>query len=169
MKRYTRLLSAVISVLLVFMVSPMAYALEQQDSRNENTVSFSDPKNLDINQRIERHVFDSNGNEAIVGIERVPMAPFECRAGSTWRVWFTGVTINAEFYMTVSNNKVTSVYDDSISVVGGTYEDDQLTSTTTYGKLTFKVKSIGGILSGKCWLKGTVTGEDNKIDVTWQM
>lgn len=71
--------------------------------------------------------------------------------------------------MTVSGNKVTSVYDDSISVVGGTYEDEELTSTTTYGKLTFKVKSIAGIITGKCWLKGTVTGNDNKIDVTWQM
>ena len=72
-------------------------------------------------------------------------------------------------YMTVSNNTVTSVFDDTISVIGGTYEDDELTMTSTYGKLSFKVTSLGSIMSGKCWLKGTVTGSEDKIDVTWRM
>ena len=37
------------------------------------------------------------------------------------------------------------------------------------GKLSFKVTSLGSIMSGKCWLKGTVTGSEDKIDVTWRM
>lgn len=168
MKRCRRLLSTGISLLLLLTISPLAYALER-DNVDENIVTFCGLDELKINQRMEQRVLDSNGNEAIVGIERVATEPLAYRSGSTWRVWFTGVTINAEFYMTVSGNKVTSVYDDSISVVGGTYEDEELTSTTTYGKLTFKVKSIAGIIAGKCWLKGTVTGIDDKIEVTWQM
>lgn len=121
------------------------------------------------NEKMEEVVTDSNGNIAIVGIERVIDGQSCYSAGSTWRVWFTGVTINAEFYMTVSNNTVTSVFDDTISVIGGTYEDDELTMTSTYGKLSFKVTSLGSIMSGKCWLKGTVTGSEDKIDVTWRM
>lgn len=163
-----RLLSIVISVLLVFTISPLVYAAEQ-DNVSENSVTFCDLDKLNVNQGMVQRVLDSHGNEAIVGIERVAMEKFAHRTGTTWRVWFNGVTINAEFYMTVSNNKVTSVYDDSISVIGGTYEEETLTSTATYGKLTFKVKSIAGIMAGKCWLKGTVTGSDDKIDVTWQM
>lgn len=75
----------------------------------------------------------------------------------------------SKLYMTVSNNTVTSVFDDTISVIGGTYEDDELTMTSTYGKLSFKVTSLGSIMSGKCWLKGTVTGSEDKIDVSWRM
>ena len=57
----------------------------------------------------------------------------------------------------------------SFSLVGGSYEDAVLTKTTTYGKLTFKAKAIFGLSSSTCWLKGTVTGENDDIEVTWQM
>jgi hypothetical protein len=35
--------------------------------------------------------------------------------------------------------------------------------------LTFEQISLGGLAASTCWLKGTVTGENDEIDVTWQM
>lgn len=86
-----------------------------------------------------------------------------------WQVWYRGIGAYVEFYMTVTNNRVTSVYDYSISFTGFSYEDASLTKTSTYGKLTFTTKSIAGIVAGTCWLKGTVTNSDNEITVDWQM
>lgn len=37
------------------------------------------------------------------------------------------------------------------------------------GKLIFTVDAYAGVASAKCWLKGTVTGSDNAINVNWQM
>lgn len=168
MKKYKKLLSVVLVVLLYSSTSQIANAMEEKDTR-EQMVSFSNLAQMDVNEKLEENIIDSNGNPAVVGIEKVAESRSSNSTGSTWRVWFNGVTINAEFYMTVSGNKVTSVYDDTISVIGGTYEDDELVMTSTYGKLSFKATSLAGIVSAKCWLKGTVTGSDDKIDVTWQM
>ena len=169
MKRYRLALTVLLALLFCMPVSPCALAAEAGEGVKEYSVSFSDFSQMAENEKMEKIVTDSNGNIAIVGIERVIDGRSCYSAGSTWRVWFTGVTINAEFYMTVSNNTVTSVFDDTISVIGGTYEDDELTMTSTYGKLSFKVTSLGSIMSGKCWLKGTVTGSEDMIDVSWRM
>ena len=168
-KRFKFVASVLLALILCLSISPVAFATENDEKVDEQVVTFSDFTQLTENECLEKSVIDSNGDNAIVGIERVADGRSCYSTGSTWRVWFTGVTINAEFYMTVSNDAVTSVYDDSISVIGGTYEDDELTMTSTYGKLSFKVTSLGSIMSGKCWLKGTVTGSENKIDVTWRM
>lgn len=165
MKRYRLALTVLLALLFCMPVSPCALAAEAGEGVKEYSVSFSDFSQMAENEKMEKIVTDSNGNIAIVGIERVIDGRSCYSAGSR----FTGVTINAEFYMTVSNNTVTSVFDDTISVIGGTYEDDELTMTSTYGKLSFKVTSLGSIMSGKCWLKGTVTGSEDKIDVSWRM
>lgn len=169
MKKFKLVLSAWLAVILCITVTPVAFAMGSNENVGEQVVTFSDFTQLAENQCLEKNVIDSNGNVAVVGIERVANGRSCYSLGSTWRVWFTGVTINAEFYMTVSDNTVTSVFDDTISVIGGTYEEDELTMTSTSGKLSFKVTSLGSIMSGKCWLKGTVTGSENKIDVTWRM
>lgn len=169
MKKFKLVMSALLAAILCVTVSPAAFAMGDNRNAEEQVVTFSDFTQLAENECFEKSVIDSNGDMAIVGIERVVDSRSSYSNGSTWRVWFTGVTINAEFYMTVSDNTVTSVFDDTISVIGGTYEEDELTMTSTSGKLSFKVTSLGSIMSGKCWLKGTVTGSENKIDVTWRM
>lgn len=169
MKKFKLVLSTWVAIILCITVTPAAFAMGASENVGDQVVTFSDFTQLAENQCLEKSVIDSNGDVAVVGIERVVAGRSCYSTGSTWRVWFTGVTINAEFYMTVSNDAVTSVYDDSISVIGGTYEDDELTMTSTYGKLSFKVTSLGSIMSGKCWLKGTVTGSEDKIDVSWRM
>ncbi|ANU47806.1 hypothetical protein ADH76_18450 [Enterocloster clostridioformis] len=132
-----------------------------------NTITFSNLDSLAVNETMEFDVVDSEGNPAKVGIQR--LSDSTRASGTEWKVWYTGVTINAHFYMTVSNNKVTSVYDEWIMILGGTFSDDSLSKSSTYGKLTFTVDAYAGVAAFKCWLKGTVTGSDNDIDVTWQM
>jgi len=70
--------------------------------------------------------------------------------------------------MTVTDNKCTSVYDKWIMVIGGTYDNAALSRGSSYGKLEFDV-TTAGIFQTTCWLKGTVTGSNNEIDVSFQM
>lgn len=171
-KGFKRIVALVLTVITVMgCTSSSTFAAEREEPsaklKSNNTISFTGLSELKVNEGIEYEITDSNGNPATVGIECVSS---NTRAsGKTWKVWYTGVTINAHFYMTVSNNKVTSVYDKWILVVGGTFNSESLKRTSTYGKLTFNVEAYAGIAAGTCWLKGTVTGKENKVDVTWSM
>lgn len=153
------------STSLGVLAEPLNQASAEQTS--EHSVSFKGLSNLKVNENITYTVTDENGQPATVGIECVAAS---ARAGWTeWKVWYTGLTVNAHFYMKVSNNKVTSVYDPWILTIGGTYSDDSLTRTSTYGKLSFKVEAYASLAAMSCWLKGTVTGSNDDIGVTWCM
>ena len=177
--RYAKTISLVLSLILVFSFgATTAFAAEATGKAPSvtmtanNELTFSNLENVKHGERVEFIIIDSDGNPATVGVERVspPCAGDTTRATSnSWKVYYTGITINCRFYMTVTNNKVTSVYDDWILIVGGTYDNASLTKTSTYGKLSFKVEAYAGIMAGSCWLKGTVTGSNNDITVTWQM
>lgn len=138
----------------------------------ENEVSFSNLENLKPGEHVEFIITDQNGEPATIGIERIRTHNDDAltrASGDSWKVYYTGGIVNCHFYMTVTNNRVTSVYDDWILIVGGTYSDKSLTKTSTYGKLSFKAEAYSGIMAGSCWLKGTVTGSGNTVNVTWQM
>ena len=158
-----KLVSAILTLVMLFALCPRGFAMEEP----LDSVTFSGLSQLAAGEQMERQVTDAAGNTAVVGIEKVQR---NARAGGeTWQVWYKGLNADVEFYMTVSNNRVTSVYDYSISLVGSTYEDADLSMTSTYGKLTFKHVAILGLSSSTCWLKGTVTGENDEIVVDWQM
>jgi hypothetical protein len=36
-------------------------------------------------------------------------------------------------------------------------------------KQALTTSSLGGLITGSCWLKGTVSGTDNEIEITWKM
>ncbi len=119
---------------------------------------------------LKYETIDKNGEPATISIEKVARAVNKVSSNSNeWKVSYTGGVINSRFYMTVTNNRVTSVYDDWILIVGGSYDETSLVKTSTYGKLSFKVTAYGGVMSAKCWLKGTVTGSGNNITVSYQM
>lgn len=167
---WKRTLALLLGAVLFCSLGPEGYALEERPA--EGQIIFSEVSALAENENLQQTVVDSNGNEAVVGIRKIGTSGDLARAaaaGETWQVWYRGATTYAEFYMTVSDNKVTSVYNEMISVAGGSYSNVKLTKTTTYGKLSFKASVIGGLISGDCWLKGTVTGENDEIDVTWSM
>lgn len=166
---FKRVAMALMLMFAFIFTSTSVFAAEPNPAERENdykTITFSNLESVGLNESIEMEIIDEEGNPATIGIEKVSLT----KNGSTdWKVYYTGVVINAHFYMTVSNNKVTNVYDDWILVIGGSYSDDKLTKSTSYGKLEFKVEAYGGIAGGKCWLKGTTTGSDNDITVTYQM
>lgn len=159
-----KIFSAILTISVLFGTCPAALAVE---ASAQSKVVFSDIDLLKAGESIEYTVIASDGGEATVGIAN--MSVYTTNDSSNWRVWYRGLSIYAEFYMTVSNNRVTSVSDYSISITGGSYENEALTKTSTYGKLTFKSKSIAGVVTKTCWLKGTVTGSDNEIIVDWDM
>ena len=65
--------------------------------------------------------------------------------------------------------KVTSEYDHKLLIIGGTPSDIRLSKTTTKGQLDFVTGWFGGWVGGNHWLKGTVTGSNNNINVSWTM
>lgn len=169
MKKYFRnILSAALALMMVCSVcsNARAEAPLNTEEPGEHCAAFSLSR-LEEEGRLQYTVIEPDGSEATVGIEKIHT--LTRGEGETWRVWYSGINHKSEFYMTVSNNKVTSVYDYSISLFGASYEDAKLTKATTYGKLTYTMKSVAGIFTTSCWLKGTVTGENDEIDVTWSM
>lgn len=177
--KFSKLLSLFLALVLVFSYcSATTFAAESTTETPSvvitanNELSFSSLERIKLGEHVEFNLFDAEGNPATVGIERVNLpsdAVTPRGTSNSWQVYYNGVTINASFYMTVTNNKVTSVYDYNILIIGGTYDNESLTKTTTYGKLSFKVTAYPGVMAASCWLKGTVTGSGNNINVTWQM
>lgn len=170
-KKMMKLGMLIMAMVMMFTVNDVSASAAEMLNRGEQTeanlVTFSRINELEINESIEYAVLDSEGNPAIVGIQSVES---KARAGERiWRVYYAGSLIDAEFYMTVSNNKVTSVYDDTIMIIAGTYDNDILTKSSTYGKLEFKVELFNANLTKKCWLKGTVTGSNNEVIATWDI
>ncbi|MDF0479890.1 DUF5626 family protein [Vagococcus sp. PNs007] len=86
-----------------------------------------------------------------------------------WEVSYTGLIINCSFDMKVTNNKVTSVSNMWILTIGCTYSKEKLSKGDKYGKLSFNATDYMGIIMQTCWLKGTVTGKNNNINVSFQM
>lgn len=165
-----RFMSGILVAMMVLSLCSSAWASEKQPDEpqtEKNRVTFSDVSQLTTGESVQRTLTGADGAEIVVGIKKVPT--YARTDSETWQVWYKSISGSIEFYMTVSNNKVTSVYDYSISLVGASYDDAKLTKTSTYGKLTFTYKAPAGLAAYTCWLKGTVTGEDNQIEVTWQM
>ncbi len=139
------------------------------------SVSFTCLDHLSEGEKAEYRTVDASGSEVAVSLEKIAAAGLADRiergviTSETWKVSYDSFAIKAEFNMTVSNNRVTSVYDDWISIIGGTHSNVSLTKTNTYGKLSFDVRAIAGLMSGSCWLKGEVTGSDDQITITWEM
>ena len=71
MKRYRIALTVLLALLFCIPVSPCALAAEAGEGVKEYSVSFSDFSQMAENEKTEKIVTDSNGNIAIVGIERV--------------------------------------------------------------------------------------------------
>lgn len=172
MKKIERTVFAVLFVLGILIVScPTAFAAVSRPSaelKSKNCVTFSNLSQLAPDESIQYTVRDRNGNPVTVGIETIPQNTMRT-GGLTHRVWYSSIFIDVEFYMDVSNNQVTSVYDDSVTFRNGSYKNKTLTHTSTWGKLTFDATSAFGGVSSNCWLRGTVTNSDNEITVDWKM
>lgn len=159
-----RFVSMLLTAMVICSICPSGAAMEAQGTGG---VTFTDVSQIAIGGYVQRTILDADGEEVSVRLEKA--AQYGRAGGETWLVQYKKLGATVQFYMTVSSNKVTSVYDYYISIFGASYDDPDLSKTPTYGKLTFTLKSIGGISASTCWLKGEVTGKDDEINVTWQM
>ncbi len=169
-----RFLSLVFVVAAMLSLTAAASAAQPEAvSAQAASVSFTGLDRLSEGEKAEYRTVDDSGREVVVSLEKAAGLADRSERGvitsETWKVSYDSFAIKAEFYMTVSNNRVTSVYDDWISIIGGTHSNVSLTKTNTYGKLSFDVRAIAGLMSGSCWLKGEVTGSDDQITITWEM
>lgn len=132
---------------------------------SDGSVTFHNLDQLKENS-ISCVVTDLNGNDAVVTLKKLN-SDTSTSAANTWEVSYSGLSLDCSFYMTVSNNRVISVYNSNINTHIGSYSNAQLTKTTEDGTLSFVY--TWGIYSSSCWLKGTVTGSDNDIAVSHHM
>ena len=124
-------------------------------------------ENLDTNPNQQFVGKDAQGNEFTVSIEEVENE--DNGASKTTKVSFVGVLINCWFYMTVVNNKCASAYGDKVLTFGCTISDLKFTKTNTHATLSFVIAGAEGLLGSNVWLRGTVTGSNNTVKITYDM
>lgn len=139
--------------------------------KQDDSVTFQNLDQLTDGESLVAIIADTQGDEAQIGITPVFDMKSVWSNSQSYRVWYVSGFINAEFYMTVTNNRVSTVYDRYIMTIGGTYSQAQLTRNTacTYGQLDFVFTALGNIAKSDCWLRGTVTGANNEITVSYRM
>lgn len=167
-KKAVLMLSVVMLVMSISSVSAFAAVSAPSVKSDNRSISVS---NLPVGKNVEIVVVDAEGNPVTIGIERVPTPTTKFALAATasttsYKVYAYGGAINAHFYMNITNNKVTSVQDEWILIIGGSASDTALTNTSTYGKLSFMMTSYLGLISANCWLKGTVTGSNNGVTLS---
>lgn len=88
---------------------------------------------------------------------------------NTWKVSHDGGPVQSSFYMVVTDNRVISAYDRWILVLAGTYENVSFTKDYySNARLAFDAVGLNGMWENSCWLKGTITGTNNWITVSYQ-
>lgn len=87
---------------------------------DDGSVTFTHLDNY-ISGNISCTVIDTNGSEAIISIKKVS-SNTKSSASNTWEVSYRGLSMNCSFYMTVSNNKVSSVYNYNIDTHIGSFQ-----------------------------------------------
>ena len=112
MKRAIRkLVSSILTIVVLTAVYPCAFAMENHSfvkQVEENHILFENLAQLAPGESLE-YVVETEDGEVVVGIKHVPES--RCAGERVWQVWYKGLNTDVEFYMIVSNNKVTSVYD----------------------------------------------------------
>ncbi|VDN48720.1 conserved exported protein of unknown function [Petrocella atlantisensis] len=173
-----KILSLGLCFVLLLSLSVNISAKENSSKKHkeiENQITFSTTNNEKV-QKYEG--IDKEGNEFTVTLEEVskevknesPLGVLSVMSASstrTWKVKYTGIIVNMSFYMDVSNNAVVNVYDERVLCFGSSSSGTELKKTSTYGRLSTTVTSWYDVISAFVWIKGTVTGLDNKITLTF--
>lgn len=155
------LLSAVLGISVTYI--PALAATAQTYSVDKNgTTTFYNVDRLGENECITQEFIDRNGNMATVSIQRIPAS---AESTTTWLISLDSLTIDAEYYIDVTNNRIVDARDWAVYTIGGTYRDVELTYDSTHSRLSFVV-DISDFHSGSCWLQATIRGTNNEVDVT---
>lgn len=140
--------------------------------QSQHSVTFGNLDRLGPNEKIETVTKNEKGEKVTIGIQDVSgQLPNNNRllrsATRRWKIWYYAGTTNASFYMNVTNNQVTATDSWWIFLVGSTYANVKLYHTRSYGELDFDETSYLGILSARFWLRGTATGRNNDVRVSY--
>lgn len=166
MKRITKsLLSVTLVLALCFSmltIPASAASSAPYSSERNGTSTFYNLNRLQINESVTQEFLDHDGNPASITITRVAT---KARSSNTWLISLDSVAVDAEYYVDVTNNKITNAYNWSIYTFVYDYSDVSLSYTSSYARLSFKA-SIAGVYSGTCWLQATIRGTNNEVDVT---
>lgn len=156
------LLMALTMCFSVLQISAFAATEAPYASENNGTTTFHNLDQLKDNESVTHEFLDCNGNPASISIKRIPAT---ARSSASWLISLDSISVDAEYYVDVTNNKIVNARDWAIYTFVYDYSDVDLMYTSSYARLSFKT-SMSGVYNGTCWLKATIRGTNNEVDVT---
>lgn len=159
------LLATFVAILFLFSVSlsalaesPVPYSVDAN-----GTTTFYNVDQLKENESITQEFLDRNGNPATITLTKLPAAT---RSSSTsWYITLDSVLADAEYYVDVTDNRITNARDWAIYTIGCTYRDARLTYDSNHARLSFTIQFLDWT-TGTAWLQATIRGTNNEVDVT---
>ncbi|WP_374965240.1 DUF5626 family protein [Lysinibacillus sp. RS5] len=136
-----------------------ASSLENDTIEEGKTIATFDLNNP---EKQEQEITLSNNETAVVGLEPVSNPLTRASNGTYKAYWYSGVA-NAHFYFTVSNNKITQVYDGWHLFVGTSVKSANLTldsskQATYYFEFGTPIWDFGG---WNGWLRAKIDNNNN--------
>lgn len=133
--------SAFLAIVMLFCISSSAFAKEPTIAASEVMSEGNDTfatAYIDLSRRIKQEVSTvlPNGETVVCGAEPVLRPSFREEtyenAFGTWRIYWTGVYLNIEYYIDISKDgKITDAYDQSHSTVGCAVSSSGLSHSST--------------------------------------
>lgn len=158
----------ILTLVTTLSISSVAFAAQEPLENNpivaQGEVVFS---NLDKNPTQSYTGIGADGQEYTVGIE--PIINKGRASSNSWRIYIYG-PCSAEFYMTVTGNKCTRAYDWSLTAIPAwvsSWSNASLSRNTTSATLYWDWKDP--VIQKRMWLRGTCTGSNNKVSVSYNM
>lgn len=157
-KKRIRGISLLLTLVLLMTFSMNVFASEKFGKIDEEQIVFKD---LNLNPVQEYTGIDKRGEAYMVKIE-----PSSARATNAWKISYTAVLFNCWFTVQLTNNKVTTVWDEGYTTIGCNVTSESLTKTSTYGQYRLGVQSWDGVISFSGYLRATATGSGNDVTIT---
>lgn len=161
MKKKVKRLPLMMFMFMAIMAFSVQPAFASVVGESDSAVVFS----LTEGSRQEQTVVMPDGSEAVVGIERVPaITPYAIwsnwkeATNGDWRVYYNFYPFNCEYYIRISNTRITSAWGTYISVLPPfTYSDVSFSWNSTRANLSFMLSStVGG--QGPHYLSAEIIG-----------
>ncbi len=157
-KKKFRGLSLLLTLILLLTFSMNVFASDKTGNVEEEQIVFKD---LNINPVQEYTGINERGEAYTIKIE-----PSTTRATNAWKISYTAVLFNCWFTVQLTNNKVTTVWDEGYTTIGCNVTSESLTKTSTYGQYRLGVQSWDGVISFSGYLRATATGSGNDVTVS---
>lgn len=149
--------------LFQFSFSAMAESPTPYSVDSYGTTTFYNLDQLKENESITQEFLDRNGNPASITLTKLPTTTR--RSSASWYITLDSVMADAEYYVDVTDNRITNARDWAIYTIGCSYRDAQLTYDSNHARLSFTLQFLDWS-TGTAWLQATIRGTNNEVDVT---